>query len=124
MRIIHIQLDRLFIEATPFGIIVLDARRGRRVPCYGPFVPNGLAMPERVMPESEVQCVYGYSRFGKTEPFVMSWYTVFRLRQFTLGSLWVLPLVGGLIGERVRSVETRGRDHGRVEHRTDQPRRG
>ena len=53
---------------------------------------------EGVMPESEVRCVYGYSRFGKTEPFVMSWYTAFRLRQFTLGSLWVLPLVGGLIG--------------------------
>ena len=53
---------------------------------------------ERVMPESEVQCVYGYSRFGKTEPFAMSWYTAFRLRQFTLGSLWVLPLVGALIG--------------------------
>jgi uncharacterized membrane protein len=28
----------------------------------------------------------------------MSWYTAFRLRQFTLGSLWVLPLVGGLLG--------------------------
>ena len=53
---------------------------------------------ERVVPESEVQCVYGYSRFGKNEPFAMSWYTAFRLRQFTLGSLWVLPLVGALIG--------------------------
>lgn len=28
----------------------------------------------------------------------MSWHTAFRLRQFTLGSLWVLPLVGGLVG--------------------------
>ena len=28
----------------------------------------------------------------------MSWNTVFRLRQFTLGSLWVLPLAGGLLG--------------------------
>jgi uncharacterized membrane protein len=53
---------------------------------------------ERVMPESEVQRVYGYSHFGKTEPLAMSWYAAFRLRQFTLGSLWVLPLVGGLLG--------------------------
>src|SRR5215469_11623036 len=28
----------------------------------------------------------------------MSWNTAFRLRQFTLGSLWLLPLVGGLLG--------------------------
>ena len=28
----------------------------------------------------------------------MSWSTAFRLRQFARGSLWVLPLVGGLLG--------------------------
>jgi uncharacterized membrane protein len=28
----------------------------------------------------------------------MSWGTAFRLRQFVLGSLWLLPLVGGLLG--------------------------
>jgi uncharacterized membrane protein len=45
-----------------------------------------------------VQRVYGYGRFGKTEQLAMSWNTAFRLRQFTLGSLWVLPLAGGLFG--------------------------
>jgi uncharacterized membrane protein len=28
----------------------------------------------------------------------MSWATAFRLRQFARGSLWMLPLVGGLLG--------------------------
>jgi uncharacterized membrane protein len=28
----------------------------------------------------------------------MSWYTAFRLRQFARGSLWLLPLVGGVLG--------------------------
>jgi uncharacterized membrane protein len=28
----------------------------------------------------------------------VSWNTAFRLRQFARGSLWVLPLVGGLLG--------------------------
>src|SRR5262245_10572754 len=28
----------------------------------------------------------------------VSWTTAFRLRQFALGSLWVLPLAGGLLG--------------------------
>jgi hypothetical protein len=28
----------------------------------------------------------------------MSWSTVFRLRQFARGSLWLLPLAGGLLG--------------------------
>lgn len=28
----------------------------------------------------------------------MSWNTAFRLRQFARGSLWVLPLAGGLLG--------------------------
>jgi len=28
----------------------------------------------------------------------MSWYTAFRLRQFARGSLWLLPLAGGLLG--------------------------
>jgi uncharacterized membrane protein len=50
------------------------------------------------MPESEVQRVYGYGRRGKIEPLVMSWSAAFRLRQFARGSLWVLPLAGGLLG--------------------------
>src|SRR6516165_5742866 len=29
---------------------------------------------------------------------MMSWNTAFRLRQFARGSLWVLPLAGGLLG--------------------------
>ena len=50
------------------------------------------------MPKSEVQGVYGYGRSGKTGPQGMSWSTAFRLRQFARGSLWVLPLAGGLLG--------------------------
>ena len=53
---------------------------------------------ERAMPKSEVQGVYGYGRSGKTGPQGMSWSTAFRLRQFARGSLWVLPLAGGLLG--------------------------
>jgi uncharacterized membrane protein len=45
-----------------------------------------------------VQRGYGYGRFGKDERVVVSWSTAFRLRQFALGSLWVMPLVGGLLG--------------------------
>jgi uncharacterized membrane protein len=45
-----------------------------------------------------VQRAYGYGRFGTDERLAMSWSTAFRLRQFALGSLWVLPLVGGLLG--------------------------
>ncbi len=41
---------------------------------------------------------YGYGRFGKSERLAMTWNTAFRLRQFALGSLWVLPLAGGLLG--------------------------
>ena len=51
-----------------------------------------------VAPESEVQRGYGYGRFGRTERLAMSWNTAFRLRQFARGSLWVLPLAGGLLG--------------------------
>jgi hypothetical protein len=36
MRIIHIQLDRLCIEAT-LGVIVLDAGKGWHVPSYKPL---------------------------------------------------------------------------------------
>ena len=50
------------------------------------------------MPESEVHHVCRYSRCDKTGPRTMSWATAFRLRQFALGSLWVLPLAGGLLG--------------------------
>ena len=50
------------------------------------------------MPESEVQRVCRYERCGKTGPRTMSWATAFRLRQFARGSLWVLPLAGGLLG--------------------------
>jgi uncharacterized membrane protein len=53
---------------------------------------------ERVMPESEVRRGNRYGRFGKGEELAMSWYTAFRLRQFALGSLWVLPLAGGVLG--------------------------
>jgi hypothetical protein len=28
----------------------------------------------------------------------VSWHTAFRLRQFARGSLWLLPLVGGVLG--------------------------
>ena len=52
----------------------------------------------RVTPESEVQRGYGYGRFGRAERLAMSWNTAFRLRQFARGSLWVLPLAGGLLG--------------------------
>ena len=39
-----------------------------------------------------------YGRCGKTGPLAVSWATAFRLRQFARGSLWVLPLAGGLLG--------------------------
>lgn len=48
--------------------------------------------------ESEVQRVCRYGRCGKTGPLAVSWATAFRLRQFARGSLWVLPLAGGLLG--------------------------
>ena len=50
------------------------------------------------MPGSEVQRGYGYGRCGWTEALPVSWYTAFRLRQFARGSLWLLPLVGGVLG--------------------------
>jgi uncharacterized membrane protein len=53
---------------------------------------------ERAMPESEVHRVCRYGRCDKTGPLAVSWATAFRLRQFARGSLWVLPLAGGLLG--------------------------
>ena len=50
------------------------------------------------MPKSEVHDVCRYGRCDKTGPLAVSWATAFRLRQFALGSLWVLPLAGGLLG--------------------------
>ncbi len=47
---------------------------------------------------------YGYGRFGRTKRLAMSWNTAFRLRQFARGSLWVLPLVGGLLGVLLGAV--------------------
>ena len=56
------------------------------------------ARAEGRMPRSEVQRGYGYGRCGWTEALPVSWYTAFRLRQFARGSLWLLPLVGGVLG--------------------------
>ena len=53
---------------------------------------------ERARPGSEVQGVCGCGHCGQTEAPTVSWATVFRLRQFARGSLWVLPLAGGLLG--------------------------
>ena len=39
----------------------------------------------------------------------MSWATRFELRQYLKGSLWVLPLLGGLLGTRPRAGRARGR---------------
>jgi uncharacterized membrane protein len=50
------------------------------------------------MPESEVQRVCRYDRCDKTGPRAVSWNTAFRLRQWARGSLWLLPLAGGLLG--------------------------
>ena len=49
-------------------------------------------------PESEMRRGYRSGRSGEDERTAMSWHTVFRLRQFALGSLWLLPLAGGLLG--------------------------
>jgi uncharacterized membrane protein len=59
---------------------------------------------QSVAPENEVQRGYGYGRSGRTERLAMSWNTAFRLRQFARGSLWVLPLVGGLLGVLLSTV--------------------
>ena len=48
------------------------------------------------MPESEVQRVCRYGRCDKPGPLAVSWATAFRLRQWARGSLWLLPLAGGL----------------------------
>ena len=53
---------------------------------------------ERARPGSEVQGVCGCGHCGQTEAPTVSWATVFRLRQFARGSLWVLPLAGVLLG--------------------------
>jgi uncharacterized membrane protein len=53
---------------------------------------------EHARPESEVHGVYRYGRCDETGPLAVSWATAFRLRQSARGSLWVLPLVGGLLG--------------------------
>jgi uncharacterized membrane protein len=50
------------------------------------------------MPESEVQRACRYRGGGQTEALAVSWHTAFRLRQFARGSLWLLPLVGGVLG--------------------------
>ena len=50
------------------------------------------------MPESEVHRACRYSRCDQTGPHAVSWATAFRVRQFARGSLWVLPLIGGLLG--------------------------
>jgi uncharacterized membrane protein len=50
-----------------------------------------------------VQRGYGHGRCGKTEARAVSWNTAFRLRQFARGSLWVLPLAGGLLGALLSS---------------------
>ena len=52
----------------------------------------------RARPGTEVQAGYGQVRGGKAEAAAVSWNTAFRLRQFARGSLWVLPLAGGLLG--------------------------
>jgi uncharacterized membrane protein len=48
--------------------------------------------------ETEVRIGYEHGRSGKTEAAAVSWNTAFRLRQFARGSLWVLPLAGGVLG--------------------------
>jgi uncharacterized membrane protein len=48
--------------------------------------------------ESEVHDACRYGRCDKTGPHAVSWATAFRLRQFARGSLWLLPLAGGLLG--------------------------
>ena len=50
-----------------------------------------------------MQRVCRNSRGGKTGPAAVSWATAFRLRQWARGSLWVLPLAGGLLGVLVGS---------------------
>jgi hypothetical protein len=50
----------------------------------------------RAGPGSEVQRVCGCDRCDETEAVAVSWSTAFRLRQFARGSLWLLPLAGGL----------------------------
>jgi uncharacterized membrane protein len=50
------------------------------------------------MPESGVHSACRYGRCDKTGPRAVSWAAAFRLRQFARGSLWVLPLAGGLLG--------------------------
>jgi len=45
-----------------------------------------------------VQRGYRYGRSGQTEAIAVNWHTAFRLREFVRGSLWVLPLAGGLLG--------------------------
>ena len=51
-----------------------------------------------LLPESDVQRARGYGPGRKTEPAAMNWSTAFRVREFVRGSLWVLPLAGGLLG--------------------------
>jgi uncharacterized membrane protein len=58
---------------------------------------------ERGMPGSEVQGVCGCGCGSRTEVLAVSWSTAFRLRQFARGSLWVLPLAGGLLGALLSS---------------------
>ena len=50
------------------------------------------------MPESEVHRACRNGRCGRTGPGAVSWATAFRVRQWARGSLWVLPLIGGLLG--------------------------
>jgi uncharacterized membrane protein len=50
------------------------------------------------MPGSEVLGVYGCGRYSEAGAVAVSWSTAFRLRQFARGSLWLQPLVGGLLG--------------------------
>jgi hypothetical protein len=59
------------------------------------------------MPESEVHRVCRYGRCDKTGLLTVSWATAFRVRQFARGSLWVLPLAGGLLGVSCHSGQTR-----------------
>jgi uncharacterized membrane protein len=58
---------------------------------------------DRAKPGSEVQRVCGCDRCDKTEVLAVSWSTAFRLRQFARGSLWLLPLAGGLLGALLSS---------------------
>jgi uncharacterized membrane protein len=50
-----------------------------------------------------VQRGHEHGRCGQTEARAVSWGTVFRLRQFARGSLWLLPLAGGLLGALLSS---------------------